>query len=287
VLTGNNVGLEMISMLERRGVAGCILAFCLTWLIALAGVQSEGIVISKKATNVVVLFGGAVAFALAIAIACFLYDRHARPHAARHRPPDLLVEEEGLLVEDSPTPEIDELIQLLDSAIVLSREPPLVRQLQPVELTGLLAREISGQENGLRPGRLTLEGKRTPLVTLADADALSRVFRILISNALASGSQAVLRLDRGTTALVVHVDDNGPGVPRSEREAVFDRAYHMDILPSRRANHCAELVFAKQIARAFGGDITIRCSPEGGARFTLRLPLLLAHETELQLQAVS
>jgi signal transduction histidine kinase len=41
-------------------------------------------------------------------------------------------------------------------------------------------------------------------------------------------------------------------------------------------------VIARQIARAHGGDIVVSSSPEGGARFTLRLPKLLEQENALQ-----
>jgi signal transduction histidine kinase len=291
----HGAGLETISMLERRGVAGCILVFFVTSLVALAAFQWDG---AGGDAAVTAALASVAAIVLAAA-AWFFYRRStqrdaADPHAAR-RVLTLVIEDDSSLTSEEPVLEIDDLVRMLDDAILLSREPPLVPRFRAVDLTKLLSEEISMRaEPGNLPGDatpasgggsrpLTLAGTPPPLLTLADPAALSRVFRILIANALSNGSRATLRVDRGTTALVVHVDDNGLGVPRNEREAVFQRAYHMEIAPSQRSNRCAELVIARQIARVHGGDIIVSASPEGGARFTLRLSLLLEQENALQI----
>ncbi|MDQ8698176.1 HAMP domain-containing sensor histidine kinase [Hyphomicrobium sp. LHD-15] len=266
-------------MLERRGVAGCIFALFATSLVALVAIERNDVAIFDLALSTPMLV---LSVAAIVAAACVLYRRYTRRHAPRARFPTLIVVNGGLSLAEDPVPEVDELIHMLDDAVVLSREVPVVSRLQAVELTGLLKEQIAAHGTEANPRQLTLTGTPPPLMTLADPASLSRVFQILIRNALSAGSRAMLRIDHGTSALVVHVDDNGFGLPKSEREAVFERAYHMEILPSQRSNHCAELVIARQIARAHDGDITVSASPEGGARFTLRLPLLLEQERTLQ-----
>jgi signal transduction histidine kinase len=157
------------------------------------------------------------------------------------------------------------LVRLLDDALQQADRPARLHQSQPVELTALLGAAIR------KHGRSDLAGAPTAISTFGDGRALANLFDNLIANALSSGSRAVLRLDRGTSAVVVHVDDDGPGVPRGDRAGVFHRR------TGREA-----CVTARQIARAHGGDIVISCSPEGGARFTVRLPLHSEQATELQ-----
>jgi two-component system osmolarity sensor histidine kinase EnvZ len=270
-------------MLERRGVAGCILAFFVTSLIALAASSRGGAGALNGAASPEVL-AGAVAIVIAAAAAWLISSRstHGMRSPVPHPTPTLVVLEGSSHIAEERAPNIDDMIHMLDDAVVLSREIPVVQRLQAIELTGLLSASIAEHDTGSDPGRLMLAGKPPQILALADRSALSRVFGILISNALSGGSRATFRIDHGTTALVVHVDDNGLGLPRAERETVFQRAYHMEILPSQRSNHCAELVIARQIARAHGGDIVVSSSPEGGARFTLRLPKLLEQENALQ-----
>ena len=130
----------------------------------------------------------------------------------------------------------------------------------------------------MRSARLTVNTKANSFHALASRPAIARAFEILVENALTNGSRASLSCDHGTSNVVVHVDDDGPGVPRSERTHVFDWHYYMSTPPSQQVGCRAELVIARQIVRAHGGDIVVAASPLGGARYTVRLPLLSEHE---------
>ena len=71
----------------------------------------------------------------------------------------------------------------------------------------------------------------------------------------------------------VSVSDSGPGVTPDEQSRIFDKFY--------RGRHSARfpdgtgmgLSIAKGIIEAHGGRITVSGRPEGGAVFSLRLPL--------------
>lgn len=283
-------------MLERRGAAGSTLAFLLVFLGTLAAARAVGVGLLDGSLSSTLVLGAAFVLALTAATAVLLLlRRHGlRPTGRRSArllmwrlvlrrssAPVLTVVTGRLFDAKAAMPDVDELVRMLDDAVLLSQDVPVALRFQPVELTGLISGEIAVHSHPAE--RLTLAGTPPEIFTPADPVALARVVRILISNALSSGSHAVVRIDHGTTAVVVHVDDNGLGIPKSERTAVFERAYHMETWPSQRANHCAELVIARQIARLHGGDIGVAASPEGGARFTLHLPLLLAQEDALQI----
>jgi signal transduction histidine kinase len=187
----------------------------------------------------------------------------------------------GTKASDQAQFSIDDLVARLGETLVLARPPSPVARFEPVDLTGLVTASIERHDAqrvrlGLKP-----TADPPPLYALGDTSQIARVLDVLIANALSYGARATVHLDRGTTMLVAHVDDTGPGVPRSEREHVFQASYYTATQPTLRPHGRAELVGARQIARTLGGDIRVSASPDGGARFTLRLPLLGAQETGL------
>jgi two-component system osmolarity sensor histidine kinase EnvZ len=174
--------------------------------------------------------------------------------------------------------ETDVLVRMLDDALAKAdRKPP--QRVEPINLSALLAQASK------RHGRTDLAGLPLAVHTRGDPDAVHQLFQILIANALASGSRAIVRIDHGTTLVAVHIDDDGPGVPRAERGMVFEQRTYRRLPRSERGGEREACVTARQIARCHGGDILISCSPEGGARFTVHLPLHL--ETEPAHRAAS
>jgi signal transduction histidine kinase len=75
---------------------------------------------------------------------------------------------------------------------------------------------------------------------------------------------------------VLAVEDTGPGVPRADRERVFERFTQLDSGATRRAGGVGlGLYIARRLANDQGGELlaTDPTPPSGGARFELRLPL--------------
>ena len=101
-----------------------------------------------------------------------------------------------------------------------------------------------------------------------DADALRRVLRNLGENAArhASSRVAISLEARGGDA-VLAVDDDGPGIPESERERVLGRFVRLDEARSRDAGGSGlGLSIVDEVVRAHGGTLEISQSPLGGAR---------------------
>jgi signal transduction histidine kinase len=71
-------------------------------------------------------------------------------------------------------------------------------------------------------------------------------------------------------AVVVTVDDDGPGIAASERETVFDLGIRGS--SANQPGTGIGLAVVKAIADGAGGDVAVVPSPLGGARFVLRLP---------------
>ena len=115
-----------------------------------------------------------------------------------------------------------------------------------------------------------------PAVVEADVDAvrLGQAINNLLDNALKytpPAGRVALALHAEPAAVMLTVSDNGPGVPAAEREAIFRRLYRGDASRSQRGLGLG-LSMVKAIVEAHGGTVTVDDAPDGGARFTVRLP---------------
>jgi len=106
------------------------------------------------------------------------------------------------------------------------------------------------------------------------ADPLRRAFTNIIDNALRYGQSADITLNTDAKeGVTIAVADRGPGIPESEREAVFSPFYRIESSRSRDTGGTGlGLSVAQTIVREHGGDIAIRNRAGGGAVFTVHLP---------------
>jgi len=113
----------------------------------------------------------------------------------------------------------------------------------------------------------------------ADPDRLAQALRNLAGNAIRHTAEAdgLVRLEveqivRGTLRFTVL--DDGPGIPMSERERVFERFHRTDPARSRAAGGAGlGLAIVRAIADAHHGEVRAAApGPQGGARLELSLP---------------
>ena len=104
-------------------------------------------------------------------------------------------------------------------------------------------------------------------------NAMKRCIGNLVGNACRHGSHVWLTALPGRGAVDIMIDDDGPGIPVEQREAVFRPFFRLD--PSRNVTTGGVglgLTIARDIARGHGGDLTLETSPQGGLRTRLHLP---------------
>ncbi|SOD59299.1 Signal transduction histidine kinase [Streptomyces zhaozhouensis] len=104
---------------------------------------------------------------------------------------------------------------------------------------------------------------------------LARVLGNLLDNAQrhAAGRVRVSLRAVGDEALL-EVGDDGAGVPEADRERIFERFVRLDDARSRDEGGAGlGLAIARDVARRHSGELGVGTAPEGGALFTLRLPL--------------
>lgn len=108
-----------------------------------------------------------------------------------------------------------------------------------------------------------------------DEQRLVQVLRALIDNAIKySPSGSSVRLSaaaEGVDALVVVADD-GPGISSSELPHVFERFHRGREERGTTTGAGLGLSIARELTQMMGGAITAESPPDGGARFTVRLP---------------
>lgn len=103
--------------------------------------------------------------------------------------------------------------------------------------------------------------------------AIRRCIANLVENAVRYASWIGIRATTEGDQVWIAIDDNGPGVPIDQREAVFKPFFRLD--PSRNPNTGGVglgLAIARDIVLSHGGDIQLHDSPAGGLRVLIRLP---------------
>lgn len=169
--------------------------------------------------------------------------------------------------------------QILDVAYL--NADPLVVERAPTSFGSLIAR--------LR-GDLVLAGTDHRLIDEAPADLppigvdagrIGRVLENLVDNALKYAppdSPVVIRAEPVGDWLAVHVDDEGIGIPESERAMVlepFHRAWN--VRESATPGTGLGLYICRRLVEAHGGQLRVEARPDGqpGTRVTFTLPLLV------------
>jgi signal transduction histidine kinase len=113
---------------------------------------------------------------------------------------------------------------------------------------------------------------------LGDARRIRRVVCALTENAIrfTPEGRVLVRLDRAPrVGLRLTVEDSGPGVPPRMRESIFEAFAQADGSATRAFGGLGQgLAIVRGVARAMGGDVSVRASELGGARFDVTLPLL-------------
>jgi len=174
---------------------------------------------------------------------------------------------------DAATEELDELVgELLSYVRMETTEPQLNREHVALEDTldvlipkhaALypsirfdLSEDVAGAEN----------------VVFADRAALQRVLGNLLSNAgRFAGSRVTIGADSTGRSTTVDVDDDGSGIPASERGRVFEPFVRLDDGSNGRGAGLG-LALVKRIMKQHGGGVEVLESPLGGCRIRTTWP---------------
>lgn len=116
----------------------------------------------------------------------------------------------------------------------------------------------------------------TGCVAGVDGALLRQALLNLLDNALKygpSGQTVRLGLEVESRAILLWVEDQGPGVPRERRDEIWEPYYRLEAhRESAVAGSGIGLSVVRRVAEAHRGEARVVDGPQGGARFVLRLP---------------
>jgi len=111
---------------------------------------------------------------------------------------------------------------------------------------------------------------------LGDAERLRQVLSNLISNAVKFTESGAVRvtIDGDGARVRAQVVDTGPGVPEDQRQRLFTKFAQLDSSSTRRIGGSGlGLAICKTLVELMGGEIAFFAPPDGGAGFSMDLPM--------------
>ena len=170
--------------------------------------------------------------------------------------------------------DIDDMIKLLDDALLSSRvgAGPLSQEM--VEFAALVATEADDRRVQDHAVDLALDEATKAIIVLGDRLALRRVIANILDNALKYGRVAHLRTRLQDDAVILTVDHEGPGIPAHQRWAMLEPFNRLEISRNRSTGGAGlGLAVVRSLVEAHGGTIEIADAPGGGTRVKIALPV--------------
>ncbi|WP_110654700.1 sensor histidine kinase [Salinicola halimionae] len=168
------------------------------------------------------------------------------------------------------TRDIDELQAMVEACLAYFR-----LESRPEEMTRLeLGELLHGIVDDFRDmGHKVTYRYTRPLIYQGQPVALKRALTNLIDNAIKYGGQADVELRLAENAIIVTIQDEGPGVPPENLPRLFDPFYRVE--PSRNPHtggYGLGLAASRSVVHFHGGELTIANRQQRGLIATIRLP---------------
>jgi PAS domain S-box-containing protein len=159
---------------------------------------------------------------------------------------------------DSVRRALERMEALIEDLLILARDNKEVSDTQPVDLATIA--DGCWENVQTEQGRIITTVDRT---VWADSSRLKQVFENLFRNAAEHGGEEVT-VTVGELADGFYIEDDGPGIPFNDRDAVFEPGY------SQSANGTGfGLNIVEQIVTAHDWRIRVTDGTDGGARFEI------------------
>ncbi|MEN3373279.1 ATP-binding protein [Dechloromonas sp. ZS-1] len=172
--------------------------------------------------------------------------------------------------------DLDELDHLIDTSLTYARferEAPAAH-FSRVLLDTWLTQEVDSVRLLGRDLSITVDTTQLPETQEVDLDrkAMPYALRNLLRNAFKyANRQIAVSAHLDGEQIVLHVDDDGIGIPEGEREHIFSAFTRLDRSRDRSTGgYGLGLAIARRVLELHGGTALAEASPLGGARFTLR-----------------
>jgi two-component system osmolarity sensor histidine kinase EnvZ len=168
--------------------------------------------------------------------------------------------------------DVNEMQHMLEDYLAFARGDG-GEEAQPTNLR-LLLEEIHDETHLLgTPIEIKMRKRRKELVLPLKRQAFKRAVTNLVTNAARYGEKVIIRAATEGNWLRIEVNDDGPGIPASERENVFRPFYRIEKARTAEGNSGLGLAIARDIAKSHGGNIVLGESSMGGLKAVISVPL--------------
>ena len=167
--------------------------------------------------------------------------------------------------------DVKRVVHTMDDVLRWSAGRRFLRR-RRTELKRLLVDVADRCQREAPAGRIDVRGE--PTYVAADGSLLRCALASLMRNALAyGGAEPLVRvtLRRSPHAVTIAVHDDGPGIPRSEAEAIFAPFVRGSRSAVRGSGRGLGLHIAQRIVQAHGGSVRLMLG-RPGTTFQVRLP---------------
>jgi len=165
---------------------------------------------------------------------------------------------------------LDEMQKMVEAMLAFAREDSAHEDTRDVDLNSLIQ---SITDDLVDQGLAAKFEPSEKHVIRVRPFTLTRAIRNIIENATRHGGGAIIRIEQGETEILIIVDDNGPGIPETHIDDVFNPFMRVDDARNQENGGMGlGLGIARTIVRGHGGDITLSNRSEGGLRAVIRLP---------------
>ncbi len=159
---------------------------------------------------------------------------------------------------------------MVASTLGFARDDAIVEEPRTVDLAALVESLVDDLSDAGKPVRFEPAGR---VAVACRPAALKRAVGNLIENALKYGGCARVSITADSHAVLIAVEDDGPGIPPDELETVFQPFYRVD--RSRGGGPGGVglgLSIVRAVADAHGGEVWLVNRAEGGLRAVIEFP---------------
>lgn len=176
--------------------------------------------------------------------------------------------------------EIDRLTRLINRLLALSRlDAGTNISMSEVDVTALCAGVVRGLSKIAYEKDITInfDAETSQCMITADYDKIYEAVYNLVDNAIKytqDCGEVFVRVKKSGNSCVIEIEDNGPGIPDSEKLNVFERFYRLDDSRARDTGGTGlGLAISKEAVMLHNGTIKVIDASQKGSIFIIELPI--------------